>query len=53
MEKVCCQVKCVEIDNGYRIEITGDCVKDNLCCCDFLKNCCRTPKNTDYKNDCC
>ena len=51
MEKECCNVKVVETDNGLRIELTGDKVKekykaivekccDGDCCADFFKKFC-------------
>ncbi|MBI5416480.1 hypothetical protein HZA55_00805 [Candidatus Poribacteria bacterium] len=52
MEKECCNLKVTEIDNGYRIEVTGDEVKekcktilekcntDGKSCIDLFKNCC-------------
>ncbi|MEE9441219.1 MAG: hypothetical protein V3V99_00935 [candidate division Zixibacteria bacterium] len=33
MEKDCCQVKVTEIDNGFRIEVTGDNVKSKFAGC--------------------
>ncbi|MFH1699971.1 MAG: hypothetical protein ABIE07_05220 [Candidatus Zixiibacteriota bacterium] len=33
MEKDCCQVKVTEIDNGYKIEVTGDDVKSKFADC--------------------
>ncbi|MEW6075487.1 MAG: hypothetical protein AB1530_04175 [Candidatus Omnitrophota bacterium] len=38
MEKSCCDCKVTETDNGYRIEITGDSVKEK--CKAVFDNCC-------------
>ena len=32
MEKECCQIKVTKIENGCRIEITGENIKDGNCC---------------------
>ena len=38
MEKQCCNVNVTELDNGYRLEITGDDVKAK--CKTMIENCC-------------
>lgn len=52
MEKDCCQIKATEIENGYRIEITGENIK-NCNCCEMLKSFCGTQKKTDDKSCSC
>ncbi len=37
MEQKCCEIKVTELDEGYRIEVTGEKVKDMLGEC--LKHC--------------
>ncbi|MBI5184592.1 MAG: hypothetical protein HZA01_02555 [Nitrospinae bacterium] len=37
MEKECCNVKVTEIDNGFRVEITGKEIKEK--CRDVMENC--------------
>ena len=43
MGKDCCDVKVTEIDNGYRIEVTGEDIKgkckDTCCSPDDIKKC--------------
>ena len=43
----CCDIKVTEVENGYRIEVTGDDVKekckdifDNCCSAESIKKCC-------------
>ena len=38
MEKQCCSVNVTELENGYRVEITGDDVKAK--CKTIMENCC-------------
>lgn len=52
MEKECCQIKVTKIENGCRIEITGENIKDGNCC-QMLKSFCDTQKKTDDKGCCC
>ncbi|MEW5923727.1 MAG: hypothetical protein AB1746_07050 [Candidatus Zixiibacteriota bacterium] len=33
MEKECATIKCIETDDGYRIEITGKKMKEMMACC--------------------
>jgi len=52
MEKDCCIINVKEIDNGYRIEITGDNLKD--CCQTMIKHaahCCDESTSTEVKKD--
>ena len=51
MEKECCNIKATEIENGYRIEITGVNIKDNNCM-QMLKSFCDKHKKTDDKGCC-
>lgn len=51
MEKDCCQIKTAEIDNGYRIEITGENIKD-CNCLHMLKSFCDKQEKTDDKGCC-
>ena len=46
MEKQCCSINVTELENGYRLEITGDDVKakcntmiENCCAKEHMKNC--------------
>ena len=38
MEKQCCNVNVTELDNGYRLEITGDDIKAQ--CKAMIEHCC-------------
>lgn len=38
MEKQCCSVNVTELENGYRLEITGDDIKEK--CAAMMENCC-------------
>ncbi len=40
MKKECCDIKITETKNGYRLEITGDGVKDKYK--SFFMNCCES-----------
>jgi hypothetical protein len=33
MEKECCNVKFIETDNGFKIEVTGMSMKEAMSCC--------------------
>jgi hypothetical protein len=49
MEKVRAQIKCIETDDGFRIEVTGKNLKDeNGNCCIPLFCCCQKGSS-----DCC
>ena len=49
MEKEGCNVKCVEIEGGYRIEVTGADLKNKSgCCCIPV-----VIKCGDTKSECC
>ncbi len=49
MEKECCQVKCVETDEGFRIEISGKDIKEK-----FSGSCMQVViKCGDGKVECC
>jgi len=45
MEKVCCEAKCVETEEGFKIEVKGEyakeilkaCKKGDFSCCSFGK----------------
>ncbi len=37
MKKECCNVKVTEVDNGYRVDITGDDIKEK--CKTIIENC--------------
>jgi len=49
MEKEKCQVKCIEIEGGYKIEVTGLDLKGKSagCCIPVIVKC------GDSKSDCC
>ncbi len=51
MEQECCQIKITKIDNGYRFEVTGENLKENLkenCdCIKVLRNCCCTSRHKE------
>jgi len=49
MEKETCKVKCVEIEGGYRIEVTGPDLKgkSGSCCIPVVVKC------DDSKSECC
>lgn len=52
MEKDCCTINVKEIDNGFRIEITGDNIKE--CCQTVIKkagSCCDESVSKDDKKD--
>lgn len=51
MEKKCCDLKVTELDNGYRIEITGEAVKDK--CKVILENCCSKEHIKKCFDNCC
>jgi len=51
MEKDCCNIKATEIENGYRIEITGANIKDGTCF-QMFKSFCDKQKKTDDKGCC-
>jgi hypothetical protein len=55
MEKECCQINVTELDNGYRIEITGEDVKEKCNCPQILQQCCgdQQKATTDEKSGCC
>lgn len=38
MEKKCCEINVSEVESGYRIEITGEGVKEK--CKSAMENCC-------------
>ncbi len=58
MEKDRCQINVIELDNGYRIEVTGDDVKEgikeNCNCWEYIKKCCGTEQKPaeDKKSSC-
>ncbi len=45
MEKVCCEAKCVETDEGFKVEVKGEHAKEmlkawkrgDISCCGFTK----------------
>ena len=55
MEKDCCQINVTELDNGYRIEVTGDDVKEKCNCPQMIQKCCGTEQKPagDEKSSCC
>ncbi len=54
MEKDCCQINVTELDNGYRIEITGDDVKEdikeNCNCWEYIQKCCSNQQKATAEN---
>lgn len=38
MEKDCCNIKVVETEDGFNVEVKGDCVKEKVK--SVLSNCC-------------
>ncbi len=54
MERECCNIKIDELDNGYRVEITGKDLKEKCNCLEVLKNCCAGQKTAaSEKSNCC
>jgi len=59
VEKECATIKCVETDDGFRIEVTGKKMKEMMACCGMPmikivqgdKSECCPP--TEGKSDCC
>ena len=51
MKKECCDVKVIEIENGYRIEIKGDDVKDK--CKSVIEKCCNEEAAEKRFEACC
>jgi hypothetical protein len=57
MEKMCCEVKVIETDEGYRIEVKGE--KDRLkaeygeCCGDVQPDCCPDGVMANLETKCC
>jgi hypothetical protein len=49
MEKECGQIKCIETDDGFRIEVTGKSMKEwfSCCCMPALKSA------KEGKSECC
>ena len=53
-EKECCdiKIKMTEIENGYRLEVTGEGIKDK--CRPFVENCCTDEKSwQEFMKSCC
>lgn len=59
MEKDRCQINVTELDKGYRIEITGENVKEdikeNCNCWEYIQKCCGTEQKPagDEKSSSC
>ncbi len=51
MEKKCCNASITELENGYRVEITGDDVKGN--CKSMFEKCCMDEKMKGMFESCC
>ncbi len=51
MKKGCCDVKVTEIENGYRIEVTGDGIKER--CKAVFENCCSQGNIEKCLQACC
>ena len=51
MDKDCFQIKATEIENGYRVEITGENIKD-WNCLQILRSFCDKQKKTGEKGCC-
>jgi hypothetical protein len=51
MEKQCCNVNVTELDNGYRLEITGDEIKAK--CKTMIENCCAEGNMKNWISACC
>ncbi len=49
MERECCNIKVTELDDGYRIEITGKDFKEKCNCWEVFKNCCGPQQKTADK----
>jgi hypothetical protein len=49
MEKECCQVKFIETDNGFKIEVVGKTMKEMMSACCIPIACC-APKTS---SECC
>jgi hypothetical protein len=53
MEKECCQVNVTELDDGYRIEITGKNIKERCNCWELIEKCCKDRRTASSGEDCC
>ncbi len=59
MEKDRCQINVTELDNGYRIDVTGENVKEdikkNCNCWEYIQKCCGDLQKAaaDKKSDGC
>ncbi len=51
MCKECCEIKVTEIENGYRIEIKGEDIKEK--CKSVLENCCSEDNIKKCFEKCC
>jgi len=51
MNKNCCDVKVTEVENGYRIEVTGEGVKEK--CKTVFENCCTEENIKKCFQGCC
>jgi hypothetical protein len=53
MEKECCQANVTELDDGYRIEITGKDIKEKGNCWELIEKCCKERQKAGGSDDCC
>jgi len=51
MDKKCCSFDVTELENGYRVEITGDDIKDKWKT--IFEKCCTDEKIKDCFSACC
>ena len=51
MDKQCCDISFTEVENGYRIDIIGEGVKDK--CKTVFENCCTEEKIQECLQSCC
>jgi hypothetical protein len=51
MDKKCCSFDVTELENGYRVEITGDDIKDKWKT--IFEKCCADEKIRDCFSACC
>lgn len=51
MAKNCCNISVAEVENGYRVDITGEHVKDE--CKTIFENCCTEEKIRSCIQSCC